>query len=76
MSRPRIDVAVPPLGLRRAEAAAAIGISIETFDEYVRPHLPVARVGSIRVYPVAALNAWLQAEATSPIDDLARGHAA
>jgi hypothetical protein len=76
MSRPRIDVAVPALALRRAEAAAALGVSLETFDHHVRPNVAVARAGSVTVYPVAGLAAWLEREASAPIDDLTRRRAA
>ena len=69
MSRPKLDVPVPALALRRAEAAAALGVSLETFDAHVRPHLPVARVGGVSVYPVAALAAWLTSQATAPVED-------
>ena len=72
MSRPHVSVAVPALALRRAEAAAALGVSLETFDAHVRPHGPVNRIGGVQVYPVAGLTAWLETHATSMIDDLRR----
>jgi hypothetical protein len=61
-----------PLALRREDAAAAIGVSDETFDKHVRPTLPVVRLGSVRVYPVDALRDWLCEHADSPIDELER----
>lgn len=60
------------LALRREEAAATLGVSDETFDRYVRAELPVVRIGSLRLYPVAALEAWLQERASAPIEDLER----
>ena len=54
------------LALRREDAAAAIGVSDETFDRHVRPSLPVVRLGSVRVYPVDALCDWLCQHAESP----------
>jgi hypothetical protein len=59
-----------PLAFRREEAAKAIGVSVESFDRYVRSSLPVVRLGSVRVYPVAALEDWLAEHADSPLDEL------
>jgi hypothetical protein len=58
-----------PLALRREAAAESIGVSVETFDAHVRPSLPVVRLGTVRVYPVAELAAWLAARADSPVDE-------
>jgi hypothetical protein len=59
VSRPRVDVPVPALALRRAQAAAAVGVSLETFDAHVRPHLNVVRVGTVELYPVVELQRFL-----------------
>jgi len=48
------------LALRKEEAAAALGISDESFDKYVKPYLSVVRWGSMRVYPVAELERVLR----------------
>lgn len=55
----------PRLALRVAEAAESLGISDESFDRYVRDSLPVVRLGTLRLYPVAALEKWL-AERAEP----------
>jgi hypothetical protein len=60
------------LALRREDAAKALGVSDEGFDRYVRPSLPVVRLGALRVYPVAALEQWLIERADSPIGELER----
>jgi hypothetical protein len=70
VSRPRVDIAIPALALRRAEAAAACSVSLETFDAYIRPHVPAKRIGGVTVYPVAGLRDFL-ADASSITDDLA-----
>jgi hypothetical protein len=69
MSRPRVAVSVPALALRRAEAAAACGVSLETFDQHVRPHIPAKRIGGVTVYPVSSLNDFLMT-ATSILEDI------
>lgn len=62
---------VPRLALRKTEAAAALGLSDESFDRYVRPSLPAVELGSLRLYPVAGLAAWLEERARSPLAELA-----
>jgi hypothetical protein len=70
LSRPHPTADVPALALRRADAAAALGVSLETFDSQVRPFVPAKRLGGVTVYPVAGLERFL-ADATSVTDDLA-----
>jgi hypothetical protein len=60
------------LALRKEAAAQAISVSDETFDKHVRPSLPVVRVGSLRLYPVSAIEAWLAENAEAPADELRR----
>jgi hypothetical protein len=55
------------LALRKEEAARALGISDESFDRYVKPTLPVVRMGSMRVYPIDQLRAWLAEQAEAPL---------
>jgi hypothetical protein len=58
------------LALRKLEAAKALGISDETFDRYVVPHLRVVRMGSLRLYPIRELERFLESEASAPLEDL------
>ena len=69
MSRVHLTADIPALALRRAEAAASLGISVETFDSQVRPFVAAKRIGGVVVYPTAALERFL-ADATSIADDL------
>jgi len=69
MSRPNISVAVPALALRRAEAAAALGISVELFD-VVRADLPTVRINTVTLYPTAGLQAWLDRNSATLADEL------
>jgi hypothetical protein len=55
------------LALRKEEAARALGISDESFDRYVKPTLPVVRMGSMRVYSIDQLRAWLAEQAEAPL---------
>lgn len=58
MGRRSVEVPVPAIALRRAEAAAALGLSVEGFDEHVRPHVPAIRAGSVVTYTVRGLLEW------------------
>ena len=51
---------VPRIALTREEAAAALGMSLDTFERYVQPHLPLIRLGRVRVVAVDELQAWAQ----------------
>jgi hypothetical protein len=57
---------IPRLGLSRAEAAAALGISLDSFERHVQPTLPMVYRGKHRIISVTALERWLdqQAEAS------------
>lgn len=59
----------PRLALRKEEAAAALGISDESFDRYVKPHVRVVRWGTLRVYPVAELQRVLDEQAAAPLEE-------
>jgi hypothetical protein len=60
------------LALRIEDAAAALGISVDTFQRHVQPHVRCVRLGTVRLYPVTALQAFLDENATSPADELGR----
>lgn len=66
---PRPMMPVERLALRKEEAARALGVSDETFDKYIRAHVPVLYAGSVRLYPVKELREYLSREASSPIDE-------
>lgn len=67
---------IPPLALRRIEAAQALGVSEEIFDTHIRAELPVVRVASVRLYSVAGIEKWLAANEASPLAELAQRRAA
>jgi hypothetical protein len=51
--------AVPRLALSKQEAAVALGMSDDSFDRYVRAHVPCTRRGRMRLYAVRDLERWL-----------------
>ena len=51
------------LALTPAEAAAAIGVSVDFFDEHVRSELKVVRRGRKVLVPLRELERWLELNA-------------
>lgn len=49
----------PALAISREEAAEMIGVSLDTFERHVQPHLRTVRAGRRILVPVAALEAFL-----------------
>jgi hypothetical protein len=50
---------IPRLALDRTEAAAALGMSIDSFERHVQPSLRMVRLGRMRLVPIAELERWL-----------------
>lgn len=55
-----------PLALQRKEAAAALSVSVDTFDRHVRPHVRCVYFGDVRLWPVSELQRWLDHHAMMP----------
>lgn len=63
------DVApIPRLALTREEAAAAIGMSLDSFERHVQPTVRLVRLGRLRLVPVRELERWLEDNAARPLD--------
>jgi len=61
------------LAVPRDQAAAALGMSIDSFERYVQPELRLIRRGRIRVVPVRELERWLEENAEPPAREQLRG---
>lgn len=62
--RAKLAAGSPPrLAVTRSEAAAAMGMSVNSFERHVQPELRVIRRGQLRLYPVRELERWLEANA-------------
>jgi hypothetical protein len=59
----------PRLALTRAEAAAAIGVSVDSFERYVQPELRLIRRGRLRLVAVRELERWLDSNAARTFED-------
>ncbi len=51
------------LALRPEETAAALGVSMDYFREYIAHELRAVRRGRIKLYPVPDIERWLDQEA-------------
>jgi hypothetical protein len=48
------------LAFNQAEAAQALGISVDHFERHVKPDLAVVCSGTLRLYPRKVLEGWLE----------------
>ena len=65
---------ITPRLLSRDLAAAYCGVTAETFEQHVRPHVRPIEIGARRLWDVKALDRWLDAQsgladAFRPVDD-------
>ena len=60
----------PRLALTRQEAAAALGMSINTFERYVQPELRLVRRGKLRLIPVREIERWLEENSDVMLEQL------
>ena len=63
MSAPPTVQAVPRVALSRDEAAASLGISVDSFERYVQPELRLIRRGRLRLVPISELRRWAEEHA-------------
>ena len=63
----RVPVAlVPRVALTRAEAAASLGMSLDSFERYVQPHLRIIRLGRMRIVATEELQQWARGAGERP----------
>jgi excisionase family DNA binding protein len=55
---------VARLALRKIEAAEALGVSVDFFDEHIAPELRIVRKGRRRLISVRELERWLDENAS------------
>jgi excisionase family DNA binding protein len=54
---------IPRLALTREEAAAALGMSLDSFERHVQPTLRLVRLGRMRLVPIREVERWLEENA-------------
>ena len=62
----------PRLALTRQEAAAALGMSINSFERHVQPELRLVRRGKLRLIPVREIERWLDENSDLELEQLGR----
>jgi len=64
---------IPRLALSREEAAASVGMSLDSFERHVQPTLRLVRLGRMRLVPIRELERWLDehAQRTIPTQEAA-----
>ena len=56
--------------LRVDDAAASLGVSRDSFEEHVMPHLKIVRVGRLKLIPIYELERWVEENAVRRMDAL------
>jgi excisionase family DNA binding protein len=59
----KLAVSIPRIALTPPEAAAAIGVGPDFFEQKIAPELRLIRRGRKRLVPVAELERWIEANA-------------
>ena len=57
------------LALTRIEAAASLGISLDSFERYVQPEIRYVRRGRLRLVAVRELERWLDSNAARVLEE-------
>ncbi len=57
------------LAYSRADAAKALGVSTDFFDEHIAHEVRAVRRGRLRLYPVRELEIWLERSASLALED-------
>ena len=53
-----VRIEIRPIALSKPEAAAALSMSVDSFERYVQAELRVIRRGRLRLFAVAELERW------------------
>jgi hypothetical protein len=63
----KLPASIPRIALTPPEAAAAIGVGPDYFDQYVAPHLRLIRRGRKRLVPVSEVERWVAENVEEPM---------
>jgi hypothetical protein len=68
MPKPKRSIApVARAALTRAEAAAALGMSLRTFERRVQPHIRLVVSGQLKLVPPSELDRWAREHSRDPL---------
>lgn len=57
-----------PIAIDRGRAAMLLGMSVDSFERYVQPEIPVIRRGRLRLFLIKDLREWAERNAQSVND--------
>jgi hypothetical protein len=66
-----LDQPVPRLALRKTEAAQALGMSVDFFENHVLHELRIVRRGRLILVPIRELERWLGENQHRTLGDIA-----
>jgi excisionase family DNA binding protein len=58
-----MSAAIPRILLSKVEAAEILGMSVDSFERYVQPHVRAVRKGRLVRFPVSELERWAEENA-------------
>jgi hypothetical protein len=64
-------IALRPIALAKPDAAAALAMSVDSFERYVMRDVRCIRRGRLRLYPTAELERWAETNAERLLEDCA-----
>jgi hypothetical protein len=59
---------IPRIALTREEAAAALGMSVDSFERHVQPSLRMCRLGRMRLVAIRELERWVEENAEHTLE--------
>jgi hypothetical protein len=65
----RRSAPLPRLAVLAMEAPAVLGVSDDFFREHIAPHVPCVRLGTKKLYAIAALERYLERNAAMTLGD-------
>lgn len=67
MSSAKATPRVARIAYTRAEAAHALGMSVDSFERHVQPYVRLVRRGKLRLIPLTELQTWLDDNAEQTV---------
>jgi hypothetical protein len=68
LNEPNGQAAMRRLALTKREAAAALGVSVDSFERHVQPELRVVRRGRLRLFALVEIERWLHENGAKTIE--------
>lgn len=63
-----VPIAITPIALSKTEAAAALSMSVDSFERYVQSDVRCIRRGRLRLFPRVELERWANENAERTLE--------